>query len=153
MTRRTMLHLRRFRTSLCICNWRLRTLLRRWSQNRCSEKLLIACPALLNHQRSSMMPGGVSNYRMLWVGFPHHEVGSSRHRSREEHARQIQLDLTAFPVFVEALSEEEREAATIWMAERSFVGAKVSPPAETDAGPTLLSQFIVRRRNTDEEGE
>jgi hypothetical protein len=34
---------------------------------------------------------------------------SSRHRRREEHARQLQLDLTAFPVFVEALPREVRD--------------------------------------------
>jgi hypothetical protein len=73
---------------------------------------------------------------------------SSRHRRREEHARQLQLDLTAFPVFIEALSEEDREAATVWMAERSFLGARTSSEDDDDAGPSLLGQFITRRKAT-----
>lgn len=71
---------------------------------------------------------------------------SARHRSREEHARRLQLDLTAFPVFVEALSEEDRDAATVWMAERSFLGARGDIDNEDDGGPTLLGQFVARRR-------
>jgi hypothetical protein len=77
---------------------------------------------------------------------------SARHRSREEHARQIQLDLTAFPVFVEALPDEDKVAATVWMAERSFLGARGSVEDEDDGGPSVLSQFIARRKKmeTDE---
>jgi hypothetical protein len=71
---------------------------------------------------------------------------SARHRSREEHARRLQLDLTAFPVFIEALPEEDRDAATVWMAERSFLGARSGIEDEDDGGPSLLSQFIARRK-------
>jgi uncharacterized membrane protein YsdA (DUF1294 family) len=74
---------------------------------------------------------------------------SARHRSREEHARRLQLDLTAFPVFVEALPEEDKVAATIWMAERSFLGARGFVADEDDGGPSVLSQFIARRKKTD----
>jgi hypothetical protein len=74
---------------------------------------------------------------------------SARHRSREEHARRLQLDLTAFPVFIEALPEEDRDAATVWMAERSFLGARSGIEDEDDGGPSLLSQFITRRKKTE----
>jgi hypothetical protein len=71
---------------------------------------------------------------------------SARHRAREEHARKLQLDLTAFPVFIEALPEEDRDVATVWMAERSFLGAKGTIDDEDDGGPTLLSQIMTRRK-------
>ena len=74
---------------------------------------------------------------------------SSRHRSREEHARQLQLDLTAFPVFIEPLPREAQEAATVWMAERSFLGAKTSADDDEDSGPGLLAQAIARRKQAD----
>jgi hypothetical protein len=74
---------------------------------------------------------------------------SSRHRKREEHARQLQLDLTAFPVFIEPLPSEAREAATVWMAERSFLGAKTSAEEDEDSGPGLLAQAIARRKPAD----
>lgn len=76
---------------------------------------------------------------------------SARHRSREERARRLQLDLTAFPVFIEALPEADRDAATVWMAERSFLGAKSVAHDEDDGGPSLLSQFVARRKKP--EGE
>jgi hypothetical protein len=77
---------------------------------------------------------------------------SARHRSREEHARRLQLDLTAFPVFIEALPEEDRDAATVWMAERSFLGARGGVEGEDDGGPSLLSQFVARRKKTESDG-
>ena len=55
-----------------------------------------------------------------------HYIMAHPDRDREERARRLQLDLTAFPVFVEALPEEDRDAATVWMAERSFLGARGS---------------------------
>lgn len=72
---------------------------------------------------------------------------SARHRSREENARRLQLDLTAFPVFIEALPEEDRDAATVWMAERSFLGAR-GLVDDDDGGPSLLSQFLARRKGS-----
>jgi len=74
---------------------------------------------------------------------------SARHRSREEHARQLQLDLTAFPVFVEALPEEDKVAATVWMAERSFLGARGFVDDKDDGGPSVLSQFAARRKKAE----
>jgi hypothetical protein len=74
---------------------------------------------------------------------------SARHRSREEHARRLQLDLTAFPVFIEALPEEDKDAATVWMAERSFLGARSGVEDEDDGGPSVLSQVIARRKKTE----
>lgn len=77
---------------------------------------------------------------------------SARHRSREEHARRLQLDLTAFPVFIEALPEDDRDAATVWMAERSFLGAGGGVEDDDDGGPSLLSQFVARRKKAEADG-
>jgi|NGEPerStandDraft_8_1074529.scaffolds.fasta_scaffold29769_2 hypothetical protein len=74
---------------------------------------------------------------------------SSRHRSREEHARQLQLDLAAFPAFIEGLPPDAQETATVWMAERSFLGATTVEEDE-DSGPGVLSQAIQARRNKTE---
>jgi hypothetical protein len=90
---------------------------------------------------SAVLLGGVAAYTARQ---------SARHRGREEHARRLQLDLTAFPVFVEALPEEDKVAATIWMAERSFLlGARGFVDDEDDGGPSVLSQFIARRKKAD----
>jgi hypothetical protein len=76
---------------------------------------------------------------------------SSRHRHREEHARQLQLDLTAFPVFIEALPESARDAATVWMAERSFLGARTSSEDDDEPGLSLLSQVLPQRKKAEDE--
>jgi hypothetical protein len=72
---------------------------------------------------------------------------SARHRHREEHARQLQLDLTAFPVFVESLPDEERADETIMMGRRSFRGALPEPPPEADdPGLSMLGHLRSRQR-------
>lgn len=59
---------------------------------------------------------------------------SARHRHREEHARQLQLDLTAFPVFIEALPEDERNREIVGMVRRSFRGALPEPEDDDEVG-------------------
>ena len=77
---------------------------------------------------------------------------SARHRHREEHARQLQLDLTAFPVFVEALPEEERTGETVGMVRRSFRGALPEPVEDDETGLSAWNQVRPRRsKKPDEE--
>jgi uncharacterized protein YoxC len=71
---------------------------------------------------------------------------SARHRHREEHARQLQLDLTAFPVFIESLPPEAQNEATEEMVFRSFRGALPEPLVDDEAGLGVGSAFRPRRK-------
>lgn len=74
---------------------------------------------------------------------------SARHRDREERARDLQLQLTAFSPFIEPLSEDQREEERVRMARKTFGGAGVAiPPAESGPGPL---SFILQARARSEE--
>jgi hypothetical protein len=75
---------------------------------------------------------------------------SARHRRREEHAKQLQLDLAAFPVFIGALPEEARDEETIRMVRRSFRGASSHISDEDEPGLGSFSQFLQRRKRAKE---
>jgi hypothetical protein len=70
---------------------------------------------------------------------------SGQHRTREQNARGLQLDLTAFPVFIESLPEDDQVEETVRMVRRSFLGARRGESEDDEPGPAL-SQFVRRRR-------
>ena len=70
---------------------------------------------------------------------------SARHRRREEQARQLQLELTAFGPFIEPLAPEQREEERVVMARKTFGKSTDSAAPEEEPGPTALS-FLMRRR-------
>lgn len=73
---------------------------------------------------------------------------SSRHRKREERARRIQLELTAFDPFIRSLSDDKREAVREAFIDRAFVGhdrdvdGSDSVPALTQNEVSLLGQIM-----------
>jgi hypothetical protein len=69
---------------------------------------------------------------------------SGRHRNREEHARALQLELTAFSPFIEPLEPEQREEERVRMTRRTFGNLSAVQPEE-EQGPTALS-LLMRRK-------
>jgi hypothetical protein len=75
---------------------------------------------------------------------------SARHRRREEQARRLQLELTAFGPFIEPLQPEQREEERVVMARKTFGKAWEGAPEE-EPGPTALSFLMQRRQKEIEE--
>jgi phage host-nuclease inhibitor protein Gam len=70
---------------------------------------------------------------------------SGRHRAREEHARGLQLELTAFSPFIEPLSPEQQEEERVIMARKTFGKTTAPGKSEEEPGPTAIS-FLLQRR-------
>jgi hypothetical protein len=70
---------------------------------------------------------------------------SARHRRREEQARRLQLELTAFGPFIEPLQPEQREEERVVMTRKTFGKSTEKAAPEEEPGPTPLS-FLLRRR-------
>ena len=70
---------------------------------------------------------------------------SSNHRHREERARDLQLELTAFSPFIEPLSSEQQEEERVIMTRKTFGKTTVARAAQEEPGPMPLS-FALRRR-------
>jgi uncharacterized coiled-coil protein SlyX len=70
---------------------------------------------------------------------------SGRHRAREETARSLQLDLTAFGPFIESLQDEQQEEERVIMTRRTFGRTAVAKPLEEEFGPGPFS-FLMRRK-------
>jgi hypothetical protein len=64
---------------------------------------------------------------------------SARHRRREEAARAIQLDLTAFGPFIEPLPEDRQIAERVKMADKTF--GRPLLPEDHDHGPSWLARL------------
>lgn len=74
---------------------------------------------------------------------------SARHRRREERARDLQLELSAFSPFIEPLPDEEKVEERVQMTRKTFGGSRRSLDEgqdDDDGGPTLLSQVMIRRK-------
>ena len=68
---------------------------------------------------------------------------SSRHRGREEEARQLELDLTAFGPFIESLPEEKQQGAREELLKRIFVGrVRSHGDAITEESLGLMSEMV-----------
>jgi hypothetical protein len=76
---------------------------------------------------------------------------SARHRGREERARDLQNDLTAFPVMSEALPEDQKIEQTVEMINRSFLGARPLPDHHDEPGPMPARQLLPRRTSPPDE--
>lgn len=61
---------------------------------------------------------------------------SGRHREREEEAKQLELELVAFPPFIESLGEDQRREVRQAFAERAFKGR----PSEAPRRPLLRKE-------------
>jgi hypothetical protein len=71
---------------------------------------------------------------------------SGRHRRREEHARSLQLELTAFSPFIEPLSSEQQEEERVIMTRKTFGKTTAPGASEEEPGPAPLSFLLQRRR-------
>jgi phosphate uptake regulator len=69
---------------------------------------------------------------------------SAAHRRREQHARGLQLELTAFAPFIEPLTPEQKEEERVIMTRKTF-GKTTAIESANEPGPTALS-FLLRRR-------
>lgn len=78
---------------------------------------------------------------------------SARHRGREERARGLQLDLTAFPVFTEDLPDPQHVEEKIAMVRRSFLGAQPLPDHGDEPRPSAASQLMPWRAGRDTAGD
>lgn len=70
---------------------------------------------------------------------------SSRHRQREESARALELDMAAFPAFIEQLDPEKQQAARELMLQVSFGRPLVPPDHRGDGGPSLFERLASLR--------
>jgi hypothetical protein len=77
---------------------------------------------------------------------------SGRHRRREEHARSLQLDLTAFSPFIEPLSPEQQEEERVIMTRKTFGKTTAPGASDEEPGPAPLSFLLQRKRKQLETG-
>lgn len=77
---------------------------------------------------------------------------SGRHRTREEHARALQLELTAFSPFIEPLSAEQQEEERVIMTRKTFGKTTAPGASEEEPGPAPLSFLLQRKRKQLEAG-
>jgi hypothetical protein len=78
---------------------------------------------------------------------------AGRHRRREEYARSLQLDLTAFSPFIEPLSPEQQEEERVIMTRKTFGKTSPSSSSDDDSGPAPTSFLMQRRKKQLEAGE
>lgn len=81
----------------------------------------------------SLVLGGIAAYTARQSG---------RHRTREERARNLQLELTAFAPFIEPLDKEQQDFERVIMTRRTFGQIRALPEVESDhsygpLGPVL----------------
>lgn len=77
---------------------------------------------------------------------------SAYHRRREQRARDLQLELTAFAPFIEPLSAEQQEEERVIMTRKTFGKTTVVEKHAEEPGPTPLS-FLLRRKEKEAAGE
>lgn len=77
---------------------------------------------------------------------------SGRHRRREEKARDLQLELTAFSPFIEPLSAEQQEEERVIMTRKTFGKIAAEESADEEPGPTPLSHVLRRRQGGNADG-
>jgi hypothetical protein len=77
---------------------------------------------------------------------------SAYHRRREQRARDLQLELTAFAPFIEPLSPEQQEEERVIMTRKTFGKATVVEKHAEEPGSTPLS-FLLRRKEMEAAGE
>lgn len=88
----------------------------------------------------SVILGGIATYAARQ---------SRYHRDREQRARDLQLELTAFSPFIEPLSLEQQEEERVIMTRKTFGKTTTSTKQEEEPGPTPLS-FLLRRREKED---
>lgn len=71
---------------------------------------------------------------------------SSYHRQREQRARDLQLELTAFSPFIEPLSAEQQEEERVIMTRKTFGKTTQGPAPEEEPGPTALSLMLRNKQ-------
>ncbi len=92
---------------------------------------------------ASLLVGGIATYAARQ---------SARHRHREEQARTLQLELTAFGPFIEPLTPEQQKEERMVMARKIFGKASAaSPTAGEELGPSPWS--VLKRRKEQENNE
>lgn len=97
--------------------------------------------AFLGKLSASIALGGIATYAARQ---------SARHRLREENARALQLELTAFGPFIEPLIPEQREEERVIMTRKTFGKTSAATPAAgEEPGPAPLSS-LLRRREKDQ---
>ena len=84
----------------------------------------------------SLILGGIATYAARQ---------SSYHRRREHHARDLQLELTAFSPFIEPLAADQQEEERVIMTRKTFGKTTAAPAPDEEPGPTPLS-FALRRK-------
>lgn len=77
---------------------------------------------------------------------------SAYHRRREQRARDLQLELTAFAPFIEPLSAEQQEEERVIMTRKTFGKTTTIEKHAEEPGPTPLS-FLLRRKEREEVGD
>jgi hypothetical protein len=85
----------------------------------------------------SLIVGGIAAYTARQ---------SSYHRQREQRARDLQLELTAFSPFIEPLSAEQQEEERVIMTRKTFGKTTQGPAPEEEPGPTALSLMLRNKQ-------
>lgn len=84
----------------------------------------------------SIILGGIATYAARQ---------SANHRRREERARDLQLELTAFAPFIEPLSAEQQEEERVIMTRKTFGKTTTAEKQAEEPGPTALSLLLRRK--------
>lgn len=89
----------------------------------------------------SLIAGGIAAYTARQ---------SSYHRQREQRARDLQLELTAFSPFIEPLSAEQQEEERVIMTRKTFGKTTQGAAPDEEPGPTALS-FVLRNKQAEQQ--
>jgi hypothetical protein len=91
----------------------------------------------------SLVLGGLAAYTAAQSG---------KHRRREERARDLQLQLTAFSPFTAPLDPELQQLERVRMTRRTFGTIDTAQAEEDDTGPSAMALVnrVLRRQNEPE---
>jgi hypothetical protein len=103
--------------------------------------------ALQSHPDTETFAGKLSVSILIGAIATYLARQSGRHRRREEKARSLQLELTAFSPFIEPLSPDQREEERVIMTRKTFGKTPADETGEEDElGPTPISHVLQARR-------
>jgi hypothetical protein len=105
--------------------------------------LLAFIVTLQSHPDNGTFAGKLSVSLLLGAIATYLAKQSGRHRRREEKARTLQLELTAFSPFIEPLPPDKQIDERILMTRKTFGGTSAADDEEHE-GPMPLANALAR---------
>jgi hypothetical protein len=100
----------------------------------------LSVPSVAGRLAFAVILAGVASYAVSQ---------SSDHRRREQHARRLELELTAFTPFIENLNEQDREEVRKAFVDRLFKGAEYSDASHAEDSVLSGDQISLLARVVD----